>query len=51
MGVRETRRKPRVVQVVKAHNKYRQFAPAGPDAQTAAHFVRRCGRRYGARVG
>ena len=28
-----------------AHNKYRQYAPAGPDVKTAARFVRRCGRR------
>ena len=28
------------------HNKFRQYAPSGPDAQTAARFVRRCCKRY-----
>ena len=31
------------------YNKCRQCAPSGPDAQTAARFVRRCGKRYVAR--
>ena len=28
------------------HNKYKQFALAGPDAKTAAQFPRRCCKRY-----
>jgi hypothetical protein len=27
------------------HNKNRQYAPAGPDAKTAARFRRCCGKR------
>jgi len=33
------------------HNKYRLYAPAGPDAKTAAQFSRRSGKRYGAGEG
>ena len=29
-----------------AYNKYKQFAPAGPDVKTAARFRRRCCKRY-----
>jgi hypothetical protein len=32
--------------VFKAQNKNRQYAPTGPDGQTAARFARRCGKRY-----
>ena len=28
------------------HNKYRLCAPSGPDAKTAAWFLRRSGKRY-----
>lgn len=31
---------------VMPRNKYRLCAPAGPDAQTAARFPRRSGKRY-----